>query len=141
MLINILQHFPTTDTGDFITLSSHVDVIPSIDPHTDAYFFGSITLMTLCVMMILHAFSSGRREANFIKKLYEIEEEEYDFMSSGEGFHSQLDVASAYIDMSLFDDAMRIIDDIRPKTRRNEELRSHLRSVEAKFQKNCITID
>ena len=138
----MLQFFLSHPTSHGLTQQLIAGLNPSVIPalHTEyrSYLLTSLLLITASLLCVVYAWLMYREKPRFIKKLYEVEHEEYDFMSSRASFHSQLDIASAYIDMQLFAEARHIIKDLSSQVNRDSNLANHLQKVTAKLKKSMI---
>ena len=103
--------------------------------HAINYGATSVFLGTMSILLLTYAFLVLRSKKPFIQNLYEIEEEEFDFMSTEESKHSQLDLASAYIDMIQLDEAKRILDDLRHISKHDQTFHAHFVSIEKRLAK------
>ena len=138
MLQFFLSHPSTHALTNQLITGLNPSFIPSVHTEYRSYLLTSLALIMMSLMCTSFAWLMYREKPRFIKNLYEVEHEEYDFMSSRASFHSQLDVASAYIDMQLFAEAQHIIKDLSSQVSNDQNLTDHIQRVAAKLKKSRL---
>ncbi|MBM4211310.1 MAG: hypothetical protein FJ186_02065 [Gammaproteobacteria bacterium] len=108
--------------------------LPSINTHLATYPLTSIALLLIAIIFITYSFIAFKPKGQFIQELYVIEQQEYDFIGSQISYHSQLDIASAMIDMQQIEAAEKIIKDLKGRFIPDSELDHHLRAITKKLK-------
>lgn len=108
--------------------------LPALDTHLKIYPLISVALLLITLLLMVYGFIAYKPKSQFIKNLYQIEQQEYDFMSSQASYHSQMDVASAMIDMQQLEAAEQIINDLQGHFVPGSELDEHLRAMMKKLK-------
>jgi len=112
--------------------------LPLLDTHLKIYPLISIVLLLLTALFMIYGCVAFKPKSQYIKNLYHIEQQEYDFLGSQASYHSQLDVASAMIDMRDLESAAQIIHDLKGRFISGSELDEHLRAIMKKLKTNDV---
>jgi hypothetical protein len=112
--------------------------LPALDTHLKIYPVISVALLLLTVLFMTYGLIAFKPKSQFIKNLYQIEQQEYDFMGSQSSYHSQMDVASAMIDMQQMEAAEQIINDLKGRFIPGSELDEHLRAIMKKLKTSGV---